>query len=60
MEIKSPSELPGLVTIENIKKVRYARNPNISMVESTKIPSPRPDKRESKVMNTYSLFIYMF
>lgn len=30
MEIKSPGRLPGLVTLENMKKVRYARNTKIS------------------------------
>ena len=30
MEIRSPGKLPGLVTLENMKKVRYARNTKIS------------------------------
>ena len=30
MEIKSPGKLPGLVTLENMKRVRYARNTKIS------------------------------
>lgn len=30
MEIRSPGKLPGLVTLENMKEVRYARNPKIS------------------------------
>lgn len=30
MEIKSPGKLPGLVTLENMKNVRYARNTKIS------------------------------
>jgi len=30
MEIRSPGKLPGLVTLENIKKVRYARNTKIT------------------------------
>lgn len=32
IEIISPGKLPGLVTIENIRKERYARNPQISRV----------------------------
>lgn len=32
LEIKSPGRLPGIVTIENIKHTRYARNPKISRV----------------------------
>ena len=30
MEIRSPGKLAGLVTLENMKNVRYARNPKIS------------------------------
>lgn len=30
MEIRSPGKLPGLVTLENMKNVRYARNTKIS------------------------------
>jgi len=30
MEIKSPGKLPGLVTLENMKNVKYARNTKIS------------------------------
>lgn len=30
MEIRSPGKLPGLVTLENMKTVRYARNTKIS------------------------------
>lgn len=30
MEIRSPGKLAGLVTLENMKSVRYARNPKIS------------------------------
>lgn len=30
MEIRSPGKLAGLVTLENMKDVRYARNPKIS------------------------------
>ena len=30
MEIMSPGDLPGIVTINNIKEKRYARNPIIS------------------------------
>lgn len=32
MEIESPGKLPNIVTIENIKETRYARNPRISRV----------------------------
>lgn len=32
MEIESPGRLPNIVTIENIKETRYARNPRISRV----------------------------
>lgn len=32
IEIISPGKLPGLVTIENIRNERYARNPQISRV----------------------------
>lgn len=32
LEIESPGKLPNLVTIENIKETRYARNPRISRV----------------------------
>lgn len=32
MEILSPGDLPGIVTINNIKEKRYARNPIISRV----------------------------
>ena len=32
LEIKSPGKLPNIVTVENIKDTRYARNPRISRV----------------------------
>lgn len=32
LEIKSPGKLPNIVTIDNIKDTRYARNPRISRV----------------------------
>lgn len=32
MEIRSPGKLPGLVTLENMKNVRYARNTKISEI----------------------------
>lgn len=32
LEIKSPGKLPNMVTVENIKHTRYARNPKISRV----------------------------
>jgi ATP-dependent DNA helicase RecG len=32
LEIKSPGKLPNIVTVENIKHTRYARNPKISRV----------------------------
>lgn len=32
LEIKSPGKLPNIVTIDNIKETRYARNPRISRV----------------------------
>lgn len=32
LEIKSPGKLPNIVTVDNIKDTRYARNPRISRV----------------------------
>ena len=32
LEIKSPGRLPNIVTVENIRHTRYARNPKISRV----------------------------
>ena len=32
LEIESPGKLPNIVTVENIKETRYARNPRISRV----------------------------
>ena len=32
LEIKSPGKLPNIVTIDNIKETRYARNPRMSRV----------------------------
>lgn len=32
LEIKSPGKLPNIVTVDNIKETRYARNPRISRV----------------------------
>lgn len=32
LEIKSPGKLPNIVTVENIRHTRYARNPKISRV----------------------------
>lgn len=30
LEIKSPGRLPNIVTIDNIREIRYARNPRMS------------------------------
>lgn len=50
IEIESPGKLPGHITIENILKEQYSRNPKIIRLIS-KFPSP-PNKDAGEGLNT--------